>query len=648
MTEFHSPIPLISLKNISRSFKNGDSEIKALNDVSLDIYEGEFVAIMGQSGSGKSTLMNLIGCLDRPTSGTYYVRGYDVSSLDQDTLASLRRDTFGFIFQRYNLLATSTAVENIEVPATYAGQDAHCRRERAQMLLSSLGLDNRSHHRPSQLSGGQQQRVAIARALMNDPPIILADEPTGALDSQSGKDVMELLKQLHQDGRTVIIITHDEHIAAHADRQIHIQDGKILSDSTAPRAINFHPVDIDTAPIKMSSGDWKETIITAFRSLKDNKFRTSLTLLGIVIGVAAVITMMAVGNGSKQQVLNQISSMGTNLLSIRPGAPGMRPSGDIGTLTMEDADAIAALDNVEVVVPERTGTKTIRFGNTDLQTSIQAEGLYFPQARDWNVVEGNFFSLPDQNSYAPVAVIGKTVKDTFFPLGQNPVGKMVLIGNIPFEIIGVMDEKGAAPWGQDQDNAVFIPVTTGMVRLFGSNYLSGITVRIKDTEIVDDTEKAITDLLTRRHKTEDFSVRNTASFLQMANDTQNTLTILLGAVAAISLLVGGIGVMNIMLVNVAERTREIGIRMATGARAQDILLQFNTEAAVVCTLGGIIGILVGLLTGFGISLFDVPIQFTLGPAILAFTSSVLTGLIFGYLPARKAAHLDPVVALSSE
>ncbi len=645
---------ILSLRDITRSFQNGEAVVHALNGVSLDIHDGEFVAIMGQSGSGKTTLMNIIGCLDRSSSGTYLVRGHDVSSLTADELAALRRDSFGFIFQRYNLLETSTASENVEIPAMYAGMDQSHRRSRAHDILSRLGLGDRTDHRPNQLSGGQQQRVAVARALMNDPPVILADEPTGALDSHSGQEVMDLLKQLHKEGRTIILITHDEQVAAHANRQIRIQDGKVLSDTlsnTDPIHAyhNDHQMKEDhlPSPIQITAGEWTEAIITALRSLKTNKFRTALTLLGIVIGVAAVITMLAVGNGSKQSVLDQISSMGTNLLSVRTGAPGMRRSGDIATLTIEDSKAIEELPNVDVVVPERTGTKTVRYGNTDLQTSIQGEGVNFPRARDWYVVEGTFFSLPDVNSYAPVAVIGKTVKTTFFPMGQSPIGETILIGNVPFEIIGVMDEKGAAPWGQDQDNAVFIPVTTGLVRLFGSNYLDGITVRIADTSIVDQTQQQITDLLKERHKTEDFSVRNTAAFLAMATETQNTLTILLGAVAAISLFVGGIGVMNIMLVSVTERTREIGIRMATGARMRDILIQFNTESAVVCTIGGILGVIVGLATGGILTFFDVKIVFTVGPALLAFFCAIGTGLVFGYLPARKAALLDPVVALSS-
>lgn len=645
--------PLLEVRNVFREFKSGDTTIKALNDVSLKIHAGEFVSIMGQSGSGKSTLMNVLGCLDKPNSGHYLVNGTDIASYTSDQLAELRREKFGFIFQRYNLLPTSTAAENVEIPAIYAGLTKPLRAERASLLLEKLGLSDREDHRPNQLSGGQQQRVAIARALMNNPSVILADEPTGALDSKSGKEVMALLKELNAEGHTIILITHDESVAANANRQIRIQDGMIISDSgDAPPMIDTTsrllspPITPETREIANAT---TEAVTTAVRALHTNIFRTSLTLLGIIIGVAAVIVMLAVGNGSKQKVIDQISAMGTNILSIRPGAPGMRPSGDIATLTMDDAKALESIDNIDVVVPERSSSKTARYGNNDTQTSISAVGTGFPEARDWPVESGHFFSLPDMTSYSPVAVIGTTVRDALFPLGQDPIGEYILIGNIPFEVIGVMKSKGAAPWGQDQDNAIFIPVTTGLTRLFGSSFLSGITIKVADTGKIDATQTAITETIYSRHnQTQDFSVRNTASFLEMATETQNTLTILLGAVAAISLLVGGIGVMNIMLVSVTERTREIGIRMATGARMRDILLQFNTESAVVCTIGGVLGLIIGFATGSVLSLFGIKILFTFWPAVLAFGCAIATGLIFGYLPARKAAMLDPVIALSSE
>jgi len=578
------------------------------------------------------------------------VLGKEAANLSPDELAALRRETFGFVFQRYNLLATATAGENVEIPSVYAGLAKHKRTERAVKLLERLGLGDRTDHRPAELSGGQQQRVAIARALVNDPPVILADEPTGALDSHSGDEVLALLKQLHAEGRTIILITHAENVAQHAGRIVRIQDGRILEDSGRmnEQAGTTAVDDRDLRQGVSLAASMQEALVTAWRSLRVNLFRTVLTLLGIIIGVAAVVAMLAVGEGSRQKVLDRISSFGTNLMLIRPGAAGIRNTGDIATLVPDDAAAIKALPNIEAALPERSGRATVRLGNIDYQTSVQGTGEDFPSARDWPVGEGQFFNTDDAKHYAAVVVLGRTVAKTMFPNGDSPVGKYVLLKNVPFLVTGVMTEKGASPNGTDQDDVIFVPITTGLVRLFGKNYLSSITIKVKNAADIEGTQQSVENLLRERHKTEDFSVRNMASFLQAAMETQDTFTLLLGTVAAISLLVGGIGVMNIMLVSVVERTREIGIRMATGARMRDILLQFNIEAAVVCAAGGILGILIGIAAGMILRYSGMAVIFSITPAVLAFACASATGLIFGYLPARKAAQLDPVIALASE
>jgi len=642
---------ILELSDIEKHYKNGGTTVRALDGVSLKIRRGEFVAIMGQSGSGKSTLMNILGCLDSPTAGSYRVLGREAANLEPDELASLRRETFGFVFQKYNLLATASAGENVEIPSVYAGLPKHKRAERAASLLARLGLGDRTAHRPSELSGGQQQRVAIARALVNDPPVILADEPTGALDSKSGDEVLALLKQLHAEGRTIILITHAENVAQHAGRIVRIQDGRIFEDSgsitgQATESVAANNRSFESAVSLMASV--QEALVTAWRSLRVNIFRTMLTLLGIIIGVAAVVAMLAVGEGSRQKVLDRISSFGTNLMLIRPGAAGIRNAGDIATLVPDDAVAIKALPNIETALAERSSRLTVRYGNLDYQTSAQGTGQDFPSARDWPVAEGQFFNADDMKQYAAVVVLGRTVARTLFPDGGSPVGKYILMRSVPFVVIGVMTEKGASPNGSDQDDVVFVPISTGLVRLFGKNYLSSITIKVKDAADIDATQAGVETLLKARHNAEDFSVRNMASFLQAAMETQDTFTLLLGTVAAISLLVGGIGVMNIMLVSVVERTREIGIRMATGARMRDIMLQFNIEAAVVCAAGGLLGILVGIIAGLVLRYSGMTVIFSVTPAALAFACASATGLIFGYLPARKAAQLDPVVALASE
>ena len=643
---------VVQLSGLSRVYGEGEDAVHALDDVSLSIREGEFVAIMGPSGSGKSTMMNVIGCLDRPTSGSCLISGRETAKMSPDELAALRRETFGFVFQRYNLIASVSSRANVEIPAIYAGLDKESRDERAVDLLTQLGMDDRLKHYPSQLSGGQQQRVAIARALMNDPPVILADEPTGALDSRTGDDVMELLHKLHGEGRTIIIITHNEDVALQAERVIHLHDGRITNETvhSKPKPASAHHGACSHKGMGLASAV-SEAVAMAMQSLRVNLFRTALTLLGIVIGVASVVAMLAIGDGARQSILGRITAMGTNLITVRPGLdiPGQRGGEDVTTLTLEDSAALAKLPNVDAVVPQRSGRYTIRYGNLDYQTQVQGVGPDFPRARDWEVEKGTFFDAQDMKGYASVAVIGKTVLDSVFPEGENPVGKYILIKNVPFEVVGVMKEQGGSAMGGDQDDVIMIPVSTGLMRLFGQNFISNVTVRVSDLAKINDTEQDIKDLLLERHGKEDFSTRNMASLVQMVTDTTNTLKLFLGAVAIISLLVGGIGVMNIMLVSVTERTREIGIRMATGARRRDILLQFNIESAVVCSIGGVIGVLLGWGIGWLIkNASAMPIAFTAGPALMAFASAFLTGIIFGYMPARKAARLDPVIALAWE
>lgn len=644
--------PLIRLEGITKTYARGDVAVEVLHGISLDIFPGEFVAIMGQSGSGKSTLMNILGCLDRPTAGSYRFAGTEVSDLGPDDQALLRRESFGFIFQQYNLLATATAVENVEIPAIYAGLPKTERVRRAGEILTRLGLGERLDHRPNQLSGGQQQRVSISRALMNGGAVILADEPTGALDSRSGEDVLALLEDLNAQGHTVLLITHDAKVAARARRVIEIRDGNIVSDTgvSLPGATAAPPRPAGgRRRIGTSLPDLLEAGKMALRSLRANLFRTILTLLGIIIGVASVVAMLAIGDGAKQEVLNRISAMGTNLLLIRPGAPNIRQAGAItATLVATDADAIAEMPNVGEAVPEYPSQVTVRYGRSDYVTSATSTTAGYPVARDWPVAAGAFFSDADVASYAPVVVVGQTIVNNVFPPGVSPIGDYLLLNNVPFQVIGVMAAKGATPYGTDQDDVVFTPLSTGSLRLYGQRYVKSITVQVEDVTKIDATQAAITRMLAARHQTEDFQIRNMASILETATQTQNTLTLLLGSIALISLLVGGIGVMNIMLVSVTERTREIGVRMATGARRINILLQFNTEALVVCSLGGLIGVALGLGSALVFAHFGRPVAFSPWPVALAFGSAFATGLVFGYLPARKAANLDPVVALGAE
>jgi macrolide transport system ATP-binding/permease protein len=647
----HAAVPLIQLRGVSKTYVNGDLAVEVLRGIDLTIHAGELVAIMGASGSGKTTLMNLLGCLDRPTSGTYRFMGRDVGQLDRDALAELRRESFGFVFQSYNLIATGTAADNVEMPAVYAGVAPDERHARAAELLGTLGLEDRMHHRPNQLSGGQQQRVSIARALMNGGRVILADEPTGALDSKSGADVMRQLKELNAQGNTVILITHAREVAEHAPRVIEIKDGRIVADPGPQPAAN-RAAAAAWQPRRgriNHSADIAEATKTALRALRANVFRSVLTLLGIVIGVASVIAMLAIGDGAKQAVIDRISAMGSNLLLVRPGAPNQRGFQNTATLVLADVQAIdREVPNVLAAIPEQSSTATLRFGNSDTSTSVTGTSTKFPLARQWPVARGTFFSEDDERDYATVAVLGQTVANALFPNAEEPLGQFVLVNNLMFQVIGVMSPRGASPMGQDQDDVVLVPYATSQLRLSGQRFLRNATIAVQDTDRIDDTQAAVEALLTQRHGTVDFQIRNMASIIDTATETQNTLTILLGSIAAISLLVGGIGVMNIMLVSVTERTREIGIRMATGARTRNILQQFLIEALVVSAVGGAIGVVFGLGAAAVVSALGTQVKYSLGPVLLAFGCAFATGLVFGWLPARKAARLDPVVALASE
>ncbi len=640
--------PLIELRNISRVYRSGEINVMALDGIDLTIYPGEFIAIMGTSGSGKTTLMNILGCLDKPTAGSYLFLGRDVSGFDSDELARLRREEFGFIFQSYNLIRTASALENVEVPSVYAGVPAAERHARALQLLNDFGLGNRCGHRPNQLSGGQQQRVSAARALMNGGRLILADEPTGALDSRSGEELMAILKELSSKGHTIILITHEREVAEYADRIIEIRDGHITAD---PGSQKWREGELEGSFIGSADesylGELGEAGKTAYRALRSNIFRTILTLLGIVIGVASVISMLAIGDGAKQAVVDRISAMGSNLVNIRPGAPNMRGRSDVATLVPADVTAINELDNVIAAVPEQESSVTVRYSGSDKRTSMNSTSHAYLTARQLKMASGVFFTEDDERSYATVAVLGKTVVEALFPF-EDPIGKLILVNNIPFQVIGVVKSLGAGFGGRDQDDILFVPYSTGSLRISGQNYLRNVTVAVENTDIINDTQEAIRSLLIQRHGVEDFQIRNMTSIIESVSETQNTMTILLGSIAAISLLVGGIGVMNIMLVSVTERTREIGIRMAAGARMRNIMQQFLIEALVVSALGGVIGVIGGLGVATLLQMYGTPIKFAVLPVVGAFACSFATGLIFGYLPARKAARLDPVAALASE
>ncbi|WP_233234283.1 MacB family efflux pump subunit [Bordetella sp. LUAb4] len=656
---------LIDLRDIRKSYggTDGSPATEVLRGVSLSIAEGEFVAIMGASGSGKSTLMNILGCLDRPTSGEYYYAGQDIATFSADELAWLRRESFGFVFQGYHLIRTLDALRNVEVPAVYAGGSARERESRARALLTRLGLEERMEHLPNQLSGGQQQRTSIARALMNGGQIILADEPTGALDSKSGAEVMALLRELADAGHTIILITHDRDVARQARRIIEVRDGQVMADyeveatSVAARAspiLASKPAASSDFAKRMRDGvahtaspwaDIREALISARRALAVNRFRTMLTLLGIIIGVASVVVMLAIGAGTQAKVLEKMAVYGTNRMYVIPGSDNPRALG--GTLTEADVAIVRRVPNVADAIPFLKGQVTLRAGNVDTSVSVWSVASHAPAILNWLPVRGLFFTETDERELATVIVLGKKVRQRLYG-ERDPVGQYVLVNNVPFQVIGEMSEKGATTGDSDDDDVALIPFSTGSRRVLGTTNLSWISVLLADVSKAGQTEKLITDALTAAHHVQDFKTFNMAAVVQAQKETQQTLTLMLGLIAAVSLLVGGIGVMNIMLMTVRERTREIGIRMATGARQRDIQRQFLSEAVVVSLVGGAMGVVIGLVIGIALIALGAPVIFSIRAILGAFGCALATGLIFGFMPARQAARLDPVVALASE
>ncbi|MBE0693275.1 MAG: MacB family efflux pump subunit [Aquamicrobium sp.] len=648
--------PFIVLKGIRREYPSGEGTIAVLKDIDLTIDAGEMVAIVGASGSGKSTLMNVLGCLDRPTAGSYRLEGRETSSLDADDLAELRREHFGFIFQRYHLLGELSALGNVEIPAIYAGAAQAARRSRAAALLGRLGMTDRTGHRPGQLSGGQQQRVSIARALMNDARVILADEPTGALDSHSGQEVLRILDELHAEGRTVIIVTHDKSIAGRAGRVLEISDGVIVSDEkTVGRAPARKGAAEPAAPPPTSGAVQglfnrsREAFRMALLAMKAHQLRTFLTMLGIIIGIASVVSVVALGEGSRQQVLANISSLGTNTLQIFAGTSfGDTRSGRITTLVVGDADALARQPYVAAVTPTVSASGLARFGAVEANAQVSGVGEQYFDATGMTLVKGRLFDADAVGQMAQEAVIDENTRDALFPDGAtDPLGQTILVDKVPLRVVGVVQTRQIGPGGS-QNLTIYTPYTTVQTRFLGSMSLAGITVKVSDDVDTSLAEQAVTDLLTRRHGTKDFFIINTDDIRQTITSTTETMQILIAAIAIISLVVGGIGVMNIMLVSVSERVSEIGVRMAVGARQGDIMQQFLIEAVLVCLIGGILGIAGALAFGAVFSAFSssFSLVYSMTSILAAFLCSNLIGIAFGYLPARNASQLDPVVALS--
>ena len=649
---------IIELEGINKFFGQGASRIQVLKDVTFSVEHGDFVAIIGQSGSGKSTLMNIIGCLDTQSSGICRIDGDDTGSLSPDQLAALRSRSIGFIFQRYNLLPTLSATENTALPSVYAGMAGKLRTQRAHQLLTELGLGDKFTNLPTELSGGQQQRVSIARALMNGGRLILADEPTGALDSKSGENVLQVLKALNEKGHTIIVVTHDHGVASHANRIIELHDGAVIADQRT------RPLDkADVKGVQPQCPDKRlhrfagrvDQLREAFRmsvqAMLAHKLRTLLTMLGIIIGIASVVSVVALGSGSQQKIIADINAMGTNTIDIMRGSGfGDRRAGRIRTLTVADANILGKQSYIASVTPNTTNNGDLVYRNNTLSAMLNGVGEQYFEVKALAMAQGRFFDHNDVRATASYVVIDYNTYSQLFALGEDALGKVILFRQKPLRIIGVLKEQERSFGPGSSSLNIYAPYTTVMRRITGTKFISSITVKVNDHVLPLMAEKKLTELLTARHKKQDFYTINTDSIRKTVESTTGTLKLLISGIAVISLVVGGIGVMNIMLVSVTERTREIGVRMAVGARQRNIMEQFLIEAVLICMVGGLFGVALSRLLGviFSMLVSNFPMVYSTWAMVLALACSSAIGIVFGFIPARTAAQLTPIDALARE
>ena len=686
----------IDARKLSRVYQAGDHEVHALRQVDLQVPFGDYVAVMGPSGSGKSTLLNLLGCLDRPTEGDYLLENENVTELSDDQLSALRASRIGFVFQSYNLIPYLDLLENVRVPRSYC-RNAPVGASHPRELAEMVGLKDRDSHRPDELSGGQQQRVGIARALVNDPLFLLADEPTGNLDSKTAEEILDLLDRLNSEGKTIILVTHDEEVGNRARRVIRMRDGRIESDERSrPPAERKKPEPSEKKQAvsggsffgKRLSRAWRNLGQVALRSMISHPLRTLLTSLGVFIGVASVVWLLAIGEGIASGAEAEIRELGANnviLSSNRPPEEERKSKGKyFYSYGITEKDLSKILDTVPGIVaayPTREHNKRHVFTKHG-QTRSELLGCLpnFQELHDLRVTKGRFLTEEDNHRMAEVCVLSADVSRTLFPFGDC-VGKSVNVNGNLYEVVGEvakrtnLEDNDALGFREEFQDNVYLPIETMWAKVFdyyyrgydGSNMYSKVTLTFEDEgkKKIFAAAQTIKAMLKRDHGIEDFKIAVPFELMEQAENARLTFVGLMGIVAAISLLVGGVGIMNIMLATVTERTREIGIRRALGARKRDVTLQFLVESIALTTVGGLLGILAGFLCepvygallsnletlapttyeSLPSSMKDMTPEIVFWSLPFVFFVAVTIGVVFGLYPARKAAAMNPVDAL---
>ena len=681
-----------SIRSLTKTYEMGEEQVVALKDVDIEVPEGDYLAVMGPSGSGKSTLLNVLGCLDSPTSGSYRLKDREVTGLSDEELSEARCRSIGFVFQSYNLIPYLDVLDNVRLPRAYGGEKMIFEHD-VRHLVDLVGLGDRANHRPQQLSGGQQQRVGIARSLANEPDFILADEPTGNLDSKTTEEILKLLDELNAAGKTIVLVTHEAEVAKRAKRIVVMKDGKIEQDrrlrpvpEITPETTRTEKKDLEGNPTGKISRAWRNLGKTAFLSMVTHPMRSLLTAIGVFIGVVSVIWLLAIGEGIAAQAEDEIMALGANNLILSSKRPSDEERSSKGDYFYSYGLTENDYYKIRKTVPFQSAAYPTReINNRRVFTKYgkdRAELLgCLPNFRDLHklkVIKGRFITREDNFTQSEVCVLSSALSRSLFPFG-DAVGQSVNIGGNLYQIVGVvaprleLKDKSNKGFKELFEDNLYLPLETMWAKVFdyyyrgydGSHLVSKITLTIDKPEKLFSIAQMIRDMLAKDHGIEDYQVTVPLELMEQAENAKMTFVALMGLVAGISLLVGGVGIMNIMLATVTERTREIGIRRALGARRSDIVLQFLIETMVLTGFGGILGIVIGLLCepAYGsliefLETFSPKVYESLPPSMkdmtpeivywslpMVFGLAVLTGVIFGIYPARKASKMPPVDAL---